>query len=44
MELCNSCEIVYRSKLCPLCVAQDQIKELEIKIEKLEEELNTKEF
>lgn len=39
MEYCNKCDIVFDDKDCPLCVAKDAIKDLEKRVESLEEQL-----
>ena len=38
MYYCSNCDIAHESRNCPLCAAQDEIKDLKSQIEKLEEE------
>jgi len=41
MDVCTDCDIAYNDrKGCPLCRANDGIKDLEKEIERLKEELN----
>ena len=40
MNYCQGCDIAYEEKMCPLCDAYSEIKELEKRIEELENENN----
>jgi len=37
MEHCGFCDIVHDERDCPLCQANDKIKDLELKIDDLED-------
>jgi len=40
MEICNSCDIVYEGRYCPLCKANDEIGDLNNQITDLTEDIS----
>ncbi len=40
MTYCRECDIVHEDKYCPLCEAQDKIKELEKALDSVQQELS----